>query len=317
MPLRIALFGQAPLAVDCVDRLLDDGHELVAVYAPPDGARPDALAAHAKERGVNVIQRRFFQKRDGSPIPKALESYRELDVELNVLASMTSFLPRAITDAPSRGSICFHPSLLPRFRGGNAMQWQIIDGEPEAGVSIFVPDEGVDTGPVIVQRGDVRIDPTDTTGSLFFKKLYPLGVECIVEAVRAIDGGHANPQKQDASAATHQGLVDDGIAAVDFSRPAAVVDRLVRGCDPQPGAHVRCKGALLRLYDVALEPAEQGGEPGAIVDISADGLRIALDGGTLRVGRVRADAGKEAAADFAARAGLAAGDVLENGSAPS
>ena len=310
--MRIALFGQAPLAVDCVDRLLAGGHEIVAVYAPPDGARPDPLAAEARERGLRVFQRRFFQKKSGEPIPAALEDYRACDAELNVMASMTSFLPRAITEAPPRRSICFHPSLLPRFRGGNAMQWQIIEGEAESGVSIFVPDEGVDTGPIVVQKGGVTIQDDDTTGTLFFKKLYPLGVEAIVEAVEAIARGDAAPAAQDESAATHQGLVDEAVAAVRLERPAAEVSRLVRGCDPQPGAFVRLGGEKLRLYDARLEaPLER--EPGTVTAIDESGLAIALPGGVLRCARVRGDAGKEPAQEFAARHGLAPGARVADG----
>lgn len=312
MSLRIALFGQAPLAVDCLDRLHAAGHEIVAVYAPPDTGRPDALATRAEELGLALFRRRYFQKKSGEPIPAALESYRGLGAELNVLASMTSFLPRAIRDAPDNKSICFHPSLLPRFRGGNAMQWQIIEGEPETGVSIFVPDEGVDTGPIVVQKGGAAIEPTDTTGTLFFAKLYPLGVEAIVEAVGLIDTGNAKPAAQDESCATHQGLVDDAVAAVDLARPAVEIDRLVRGCDPQPGAHVSVQGKRLRLYDVRLESG-QTQKPGTVVALDEDGMGLQLAGGVLRVGRVRADAGKEAAQTFAERSGVRVGDRVASG----
>ena len=192
------------------------------------------------------------------------------------------------------------------------MQWQIIDGVEETGVSIFVPDEGADTGPLLLQRGGVKIGPTETTASLFFDKLHPLGVEAIVEAVELINAGTARPAAQDETVATHQGLVDDEIAAVDLSRSAVEIDRLVRGCDPQPGAFLRCDGKPLRLYDARLE-AEEEGEPGEILSVDASGLRLALRGGVLRVGRVRADMGKEAAAAFAERAGLGNGDRIEGG----
>ena len=142
--------------------------------------------------------------------------------------------------------------ILPRYRGGNAMQWQIIDGEPEVGVTIFVPDTGVDTGPVVVQKGGVTIDATDTTGSLFFNKLAPLGVDAIVEAVNLIDTGEASLDVQDESRATHQGLVKDADAAVDLSRAAEEVDRLIRGCDPQPGAWAECEGEAVRFSGSAV-----------------------------------------------------------------
>ena len=247
MTLRIALFGQAPLAVDVLDGLLDAGNEIAAVYAPPDSGRKDALAERATAHGLTLFRRRYFRRKGGGAIPDALEDYRGLGVELNVLASMTSFLPTEITDAPVHRSLCYHPSLLPRFRGGNALQWQIIQGEPETGVSVFVPDEGVDTGPIVVQKGGEKIEPGDTVGSLFFNKLYPLGVQAVLEAVAGIDAGTARPRPQDESLATHQGLVGERDAAIDLGASADRIDRLVRGCDPQPGAWLRAKGVPVRL----------------------------------------------------------------------
>ncbi|MBW2280665.1 MAG: methionyl-tRNA formyltransferase [Deltaproteobacteria bacterium] len=310
MSLRIALFGQAPLAVDVLDGLVEAGHEVVAVYAPPDSGRPDALAERAEALGLRLFRRRYFRRKDGGPIRAALDDYEGLGAELNVLASMTSFLPREITDAPVHKSVCYHPSLLPRFRGGNALQWQIIEGERETGVTVFVPDEGADTGPVVVQKGGATIDADDTTGSLFFKKLYPLGVEAVLEAVAQVDAGADVPKAQDESRASHQGLVDDAVAAIDLTSPAEVIDRRVRGCDPQPGAWLRFRGEPLRLYDAVLEPASAGSKPGAVLEVSDGGLRIALRGGVLRVGRVRGDAGKEKATEFARRCGLAVGEDL-------
>jgi len=309
--MRIALFGQAPLAVDVLDRLLAGGHEIVGVYAPPDTGRPDALAERAVTAGVRLFRRRYFQKKTGEPIPAALDEYRELNAELNVLASMTSFLPGAITEAPPHRSVCFHPSLLPRYRGGNAMQWQIILGERESGVTVFVPDEGVDTGPIVVQKSGIAIDDTDTTGSLFFKKLYPLGVDALVEAVMLIAEGRAQLTQQDEALATYQGLVDDGAAAVRLSTGIENVSRLVRGCDPQPGASIRVRGERVRLYDASVREGE--GELGGIVSLDERGLGIALGGGILQCGRVRADAGKEPAAQWASRAGVTVGDTVSDG----
>ncbi len=312
MALRIALFGQAAFGRDTLDLLRDKGHEVVGVFAPPEGSRPDALAERATELGIPVVRRRYYRKKTGEAIPAALEAYRALDANLNVLASVQVFLPNELVDAPVHKSVCFHPSLLPKYRGGAAMQWQIIDGADETGVSIFVPDEGADTGPIVLQKGGVKIGPTETTASLFFDKLHLLGVATIVEAVDLIDAGAARPLAQDETKATHQGLVDDEIAAVDLLRSALEIDRLVRGCDPQPGAFLRFEGKPLRLYDAKLEPQERG-RPGEVLSVDASGLRLALRGGVLRVGRVRADMGKEAATAFAERAGLRSGDRVEAG----
>jgi methionyl-tRNA formyltransferase len=312
MSLRIALFGQAQFGRDTLDKLRANGHTIAGVFAPPDAGRPDALAERAVELGLPLYRRRFYRKKTGEPIPAALQEHAALRADLNVLASVQVFLPRELTDAPRHKSLCFHPSLLPRFRGGAALQWQIIQGESQTGVSIFVPDDGADTGPVVLQKGPVPIAPQETVTSLFFEKLQPLGIDALVEAVELVAEGQAKPQVQDESRATHQGLVDDAVAAIDLARSAAEIDRLVRGCDPQPGAFLRFGGKPVRLFDTALEAAADGA-PGSVVRCDSMGLVIALRGGALRVGRVRADGGKEAAHAFAARVGLAPGGLLEGG----
>jgi methionyl-tRNA formyltransferase len=312
MALRIALFGQAQFGRDTLDGLLARGHKVVGVFAPPEGPRPDALAERATELGIPLVRRRYFRKKGGGAVPEALAQYRSLNAELNVLASVQVFIPQEITDAPARKSICFHPSLLPLYRGGAAMQWQIIDGVKETGVSIFVPDEGADTGPIVLQKGGVRLDPNETAASLFFNKLQSLGIQAVLEAVDLIDSGKAKLQPQDESRASHQGLVDDKVAAIDLARPAEAIDRLVRGCDPQPGAFVRVRAQPVRLFDVVLERVGSGA-PGEIVAIDQSGITLALRGGRLRIGRVRADQGKEPAAEFAKRAGIVVGERAENG----
>jgi methionyl-tRNA formyltransferase len=203
MALRIALFGQAAFGKDVLVRLLGAGHPLVGVYVPPDEGRPDPLASEAAARGLALLRHRRF-RRGGAALPELVAEHRALGAELNVLAFVTTILPPEIVDAPRYGSLCFHPSLLPRFRGGSALAWQIILGERESGVTVFRPDAGVDTGPIIVQKRGVEIRDTDTAGSLYFERLYPLGVEAIAEAVAAVAAGTARGVAQDESRATAQ-----------------------------------------------------------------------------------------------------------------
>src|SRR5262245_4349072 len=223
MSLRIALFGQAAFGRETLDRLRANGHTIAGVFAPPDTGRPDALAERAGELGLPLIRRRFYRKKTGEPIAAALAEHAALGADLNVLASVQVFLPRELTDQPRQKSLCFHPSLLPRFRGGAALQWQIILGESQTGVSIFVPDEGADTGPVVLQKGPIAIAPRETVTSLFFEKLQPLGIEALVESVELVASGRAKPQVQDESRATHQGLVDDSAAGIDLGKAAAAI----------------------------------------------------------------------------------------------
>ena len=295
MALKIAYFGQAAFGRDVLLRLIRAGHEIVAVYAPREGKRPDPLAEEALARGLRLF-RYGALRRKGEPIAERVAEHAALGAELNVLAFVTMILPEAVVEAPRHGSLCFHPSLLPRFRGGNALAWQIIEGEREAGVSVFRPDAGVDTGPIVVQKGGVAIEAHHTAASLYFEQLYDLGVEAMLEAVMLVDRGEAEYRPQDESLASFQGLLDDEVAAIDWRRPVAELDRRARGCDPAPGAHTLWAGQQIRLFDVTRVPGE--GAPGEVVGHDDGAALVAAEGGALRVGRVRLPgAGKQPAAE--------------------
>jgi methionyl-tRNA formyltransferase len=306
MSLRIALFGQAAFGKDVLERLLAAGHEIAAVYAPPAGPRPDPLAEAAAARGLRLLRPARF-RRKGEAIPERVEEHRALRADLNLLAYVTAIVPTEIVDAPPRASLCFHPSLLPRFRGGAAVAWQILLGAEEAGVTVFRPDAGIDTGPIVVQKGGVRIGPEDTAGTLYYRALYPLGVEAVVEAVEQVDRGTAVYRVQDESQASFQGLVDDAVARIDWQRPAAELDRWIRGCDPQPGAWALRGGEPVRLFDARLEPGTAAAEPGTLLEAGEGRLGLAARGGRLSFARARVAGGPKVGA---LEAGLRVGERL-------
>ena len=306
MGLRIALFGQAAFGKDVLERLAAAGHEIVAVYAPPEGGRPDPLAQAAAQRGLPVLPCARF-RRQGAARPERVAEHAALGAELNVLAYVTAIVPLEIVDAPVRASLCFHPSLLPRYRGGSAIAWQIILGAEEAGVTVFRPDAGIDTGPIVVQKGGVAIGPEDTAGTLYFQKLYALGVEAVVEAVARVADGSAVYSPQDEARASFQGLVDDDAARIDWSRPADELDRRIRGCDPQPGAWALRGTEPVRLFDARLEPGTSAAAPGTLLEGEAGRLRVAARGGVLSFARARVGAGPKAPP---LEAGLRPGDAL-------
>jgi methionyl-tRNA formyltransferase len=279
--MRILLVGQAAFAERVLQGLMGRGDGVVAVYCPPD--RPGAKPDPVKVRAG--------------------------EMEIPVLIGI-----------PRLGTICFHPSLLPRYRGGSAINWQIIKGETHTGVTVFWTDAGIDTGPILLQK-EAGISPDASAGSLYYDTIFPLGIEAVLEAVVLIDAGRAPRIPQDERVATYDPLCRDEHAEISWNRPAHEVYNLIRGCDPQPGAFTRVGGKKIRLYDAALEPdraamgapgAAEGGPAGAVVGISPEGLRIAVPGGIIRVKRVRADGegGKIDAAEFARGAGLAPGTRL-------
>jgi methionyl-tRNA formyltransferase len=305
--MRIAYFGQASFGRDVLVRLLDAGHEIAGVYAPPPAARPDPLAEEAEKRGLRLLRPKTL-RRQGAAIAERVAEYRALGAELNVLAFVTIILPAEIVDAPRAGSLCFHPSLLPKYRGGNALAWQILLGETETGVTVFRPDAGVDTGPIVVQKGGVAIEPHHTAASLYFEKLYALGVEAMVEAVGLVAAGRARAVPQDESRASFQGLVTDEVARLDWGKSAAELDRWIRGCDPNPGAHATWRDETVRLFGGRLASREESGAaPGTVLAAAKDALRIAARGGVLEVAKLKVGAGAKGPA---AEAGIAAGERL-------
>jgi methionyl-tRNA formyltransferase len=282
--LRIALLGQAAFAEKALAALVDHGEEIVHVFAPPDppAGKPDALTATARARGLALSQPRSF-KNDA-----AFEHFKTLDADLAILAFVTLIVPERILYAPRYKSICFHPSLLPRHRGASGINWAIIQGDAETGVTWFWPDKGIDTGPILVQKR-VPIAENDTVGSIYFNTLFPMGIDAMVEAVDLIKSGSAPALVQDESKATYEPPCRDEHAKIDFAKPAREVFNLIRGCDPQPGAFASVGDKRLRLYEATFSAGRADDEPGTIVAIDPDGMKIALAGGTITVKRARID----------------------------
>jgi len=306
--MRIILVGQAAFAEQVLDRLAGRGDVVAAVYCPPDqtGAKPDPVKVRAQTLGVPVRQHRSLKA------PEVVEEFRRAAADLAVLAYVTQIVPATVIDIPRLGTICFHPSLLPRYRGGSAINWQIIRGEIRTGVTVFWTDAGIDTGPILLQK-EVEIGADDTAGSLYYTKLFPLGVDAVVAAVAAIDAGTAPRIPQDEGVATYDPLCRDEHAAVSWTRPVTEVYDLIRGCDPQPGAFTRIGDRRVRLHDARREDdAGAVAPPGTVVGVGADGLRVAAHGGIIRIGRVRPEGerGKMGAAELAAAIGLREGAII-------
>jgi methionyl-tRNA formyltransferase len=301
---RIVLIGQAAFAEKALEALQARGDEIVHVFAPPDapGGRPDPLKTKALQLGLPLSQPASFRGQ------AAFEHFKALEADLAVMAFVTIIVPERILYLPRLKSICFHPSILPRHRGASAINWAIIHGDGETGITWFWPDKGIDTGPILIQRR-VPIAPNDTTGSIYFNSLFPLGIETLCEAVNLIKAGKAPALVQDERLATYEPPCRDEHARVDFSRPAIEVHNRVRGCDPQPGAFAMLADKRLRLYEATLESASADAAPGTIISIDAAGMRIALRGAVMLVGKARVDPDpkKLAPAQLAAAGELAVG----------
>ena len=303
--MRILLVGQAAFAADVLQRLEAAGDAIAGVVCPPDtGGKPDPLKQAAETRGVPVHQFRSLKT------PEARRAFEAARADLAALVYATQIVPETLLRIPRLTAICFHPSLLPRYRGGSAIAWQLIRGETRTGVTVFWPDAGIDTGPILLQR-DAPIDPDDTAGTLYYRTLYPLGVQAVVDAVALIREGRAPRIAQDESEASYDPLCRDEHAAVDWGRPAAAVHDLIRGCDPQPGAHTRWRDGRVRLYEPKRVPGTAGAAPGTVLAIGPEGATVACgDGGAVRWARGRDGGTKAAAAELARAIGLEPGARL-------
>ena len=279
---RIAIVGQAAFGRDVLDALRDAGEEVVGVSAPlaPEGAT-DPLAAAASGSGTPVLDTRSLRE------PAPLRELRSWEPDLLVFAFVTEIVTPDVLAVPPRGAIQYHPSLLPRHRGRSAMNWAIASGESVTGLTIFWVDEGVDTGPILLQR-EVPIGPDDTVGSLYFDRLYPMGVEALVEAVGLVSEGTAPRIEQEEALATYEPAMGRRHASVDWSRAGRPLYDHIRGCDPQPGAGALLDGVEIRLFDAALRPAADRTPAGTVLArTQAGAVEVAVVGGVLTVGRAQ------------------------------
>jgi methionyl-tRNA formyltransferase len=290
--MRIVVHGQQAFGKAVLEALLKRGDEVVAVYVAPEkpGAKADPLKEAALAAGLPVHQPDSYKK------PEVWEEFRALKPDLQVMAFVTLFVPEEFLNIPTHGSIQYHPSLLPAYRGASAINWPIIKGESETGLSIFWPDNGLDTGDVLIQK-KTPIGPNDTLGTVYFDRLFPQGVEAMLEAVDLVKAGKAPRLKQDEAKATYEGRCTPENAKIDWGKPWEQIDRLIRGCNPAPGAWTVLDGKQLKIFDAKPLPAKDpkgiAGKLGEIAAVEADGFTVVCADGRFKVTRVQPADGKK------------------------
>jgi len=307
LEMRITMVGQGPFGEKVLQALVQKGEDVVGVFCPPD-KRGEAMKALAERGGISLF--RPIQMKD----PQVYDGYVKLRPDLVLLAYVTDIIPERWLSVPSLGTICYHPSLLPRHRGASAINWAIIQGETRTGLTIFWVKKGIDTGPILLQK-EVEIGPEDTAGSLYFNTLFPLGVDAMAEAVELIKRGKAPRIPQDESKATYEPPCDDRVASVDFEKSIKDIYNLIRGCDPQPGAYTSLKGKKVRLYDAKMDLLTADKPSGEIVSVDERDIQIAVKGGLIRIGKLRVDKGEKIGPiEFAQSVDLKRGDRCGLGS---
>ncbi len=299
--MRIVVHGQQAFGKAVLEALLDRGENVVGVFCAPDkeGRPEDPLKTFALEKGLTLHQPASWKTEE------AAELMQSFDADVCIMAYVTLFVPQNVLDIPRLGTFQYHPSLLPLHRGPSSINWPIIMGETKTGLTIFWPDEGLDEGPVLLQK-EVEIGPDDTLGSLYFNHLFPMGVAAMLESLDLVRDGKAPRVHQDHSKATYESWCRKADAEIDWSKPVDEIYNLIRGTNPQPGAWTTVNGQEVKIFDSAKIAAS--GSPGEVVAVSDEGVAVAAADGGILVKMVRpAGAGKVAAGEFAAAEGIAVG----------
>lgn len=303
--MRLIVMGQQAFGKAALEAILEKGaDQVVAVYCAPDkeGRPLDPVKEKALEAGLPVEQPANFKD------AAVLETMRSYQADLCVMAYVIIFVPEEARGIPTHGSVCFHPSLLPLHRGPSSINWPIIWGAAKTGLTIFWPDDGLDEGEVLLQK-EVEIGPDDTLGTVYFNKIFPLGIEAVLEAVDLVRAGNPPKLVQDHAKATYESWCKKSDAEIDWGRSAGEVYNLIRGTNPQPGAWTTLNGKTLQIFDSAR--VEAYGRAGTIAAISDQGITMVAGLGGILVKRLRLDGGgKVGAAEFAAEQGLEVGARL-------
>ncbi|MDE2260748.1 MAG: methionyl-tRNA formyltransferase [Betaproteobacteria bacterium] len=310
--MKIVIIGQQDFGKAVLEAFLARGDEVAGVFCAPEkeGARPDPARVVAQEKGLKVFQLPSLKD------AKAIEIMRELAPDIGIMAYVLQFAPQEFVNIPKHGTIQYHPSLLPLYRGPSSINWPIIRGDSKTGLSIFRPDDGLDEGPVVLQK-ETPISADDTLGSVYFDRLFPMGVAAMLEAADLVVAGRHQETVQDESAATYEGWCRAAECRINWHNHVDFVYNLIRGCNPAPGAWTTLLGKKVQLFDARKHPFHTfGAVKGKIGEISAtgpDSLRITAQGGQIEVFKLKHEDGKKiSAAEFIREHGLAAGSSFGN-----
>ena len=308
--MKIAIIGQQDFGKTVFDEFLKRGTDVAGVFCAPEkpGAKADPLRAAAEEKGLKVFQFKSLRGED------AHEALKGLGVDLGIMAYVLQFAPDTFTQIPRLGTIQYHPSLLPKYRGPSSINWPIIRGENRTGLTIFRPNEGLDEGPIVLQK-ECEIGPDETLGDVYFNKLFPLGIEAMLQAADLVAAGKQRERAQDDSEASYEGWCRDAEARINWANHVDFVYNVIRGCNPAPGAWTTLNGQKIQIFDarknVFRRYADVTGKIGEVCNITDASFSVTAQGGSVEVLRARgADGKKLSGSDFARVNGLANGMLL-------
>jgi methionyl-tRNA formyltransferase len=306
--MKIAIIGQQDFGARVLEAFLKRGDTVSAVFCAPEkeGARPDALRVAAQEAGLTVHQFKSLRA------PEAVAAMQAAKADIGIMAFVLQFAPQDFVNIPKHGTIQYHPSLLPKYRGPSSINWPLSRGEPETGLTIFRPTDGLDEGAVILQKR-TPVGENDTLGQVYFDRLFPMGVQAMLEAADLVVGGKHTETIQDESQATYEGWFREGEAKINWANHADVVHNPIRACDPAPGAWTTYNGTKLQVYESRKELVRTfgsvKGKIGEVVEAGGGKIVVSAQGGRIHLGKAKLGDAKKAPADAT---GITVGAILGN-----
>jgi methionyl-tRNA formyltransferase len=308
--MRIAIVGQQDFGKAVLEAFLARGDEVAGAFCAPEkeGARADPLKVLAQEKGLKLFQ--FASLRSA----EAQDAMRGLNADLGVMAFVLQFAPQEFVNIPKRGTIQYHPSLLPKYRGPSSINWPIIRGDAKTGLTIFRPTDGLDEGPMILQK-ETPLGPDDTLGSVYFDRLFPMGVKAMLEAADLVMAGKHRETVQDESAASYEGWCRAAEAKINWASHVDFVYNLIRGCNPAPGAWTTIGGKKLQIFDSRKHLVRTfgavKGKIGEVSEIGAEGFFVTGQGGRIEVLKAKHEDGKKVSGrELAAAFSITPGTLL-------
>ena len=304
--MRLVVHGQQAFGKAVLERLLEREENIVAVCTAPDkeGKPMDPVKELALEKGLAVHQPASWKT------PEALELMQSFEADVCIMAYVLLFIPQPVLDAPRLGSFQYHPSMLPMHRGPSSINWPIAMGATRTGLSIFWPNEGLDEGPILIQK-ECDIGPDETLGDIYFNKLFPMGVDAMIEALDLVKAGTAPRQVQNLDEGSYESWFGKVQSEIDWQKSAAEIYNTVRAANPQPGAWTKVNGATLQIFDSRLVD-NVGGEAGVVAASSDEGILVSAgDNAGVLISRVRpAGEAKISAVEYAVASEIKVGDHL-------
>lgn len=309
--MRIVFMGTPDFAVPCLQKLIDEKHEIVGVFSQPDKPQGRKMVLKAPPVKELALQHNLpvFQ-------PETLKNgaaaalLTELAPDLIVVVAYGKILPPYVLNAPKKGCINVHGSLLPRWRGAAPIQWAVLAGDQTTGVTVMRMDEGLDTGNMLL-KAETEIGAHETAGELF-DRLSLMGADLLADAVRILEMSDPVGEKQEDGTSCYAFMLDKEMANIDWTKSAREIDCLVRGLNPWPVAQTTIGGDKLRVFTVL--PVERTGEPGEVLTSEAKtGLVVACGEGALELIEIQAVGGKRMAAkDYLRGHAITVGTKLGN-----